>query len=75
MVISLQRLGVEVHAADRYADAPAMQVAHFSYALNMADAAELKQLIQKFSRISLFLKLKRLRQKYWLKSKNRILQL
>lgn len=47
VVISLQRLGVEFHAADRYADAPAMQVAHFSYALNMADAAELKQLIQK----------------------------
>ncbi|WP_180053874.1 formate-dependent phosphoribosylglycinamide formyltransferase [Acinetobacter sp. YH12236] len=47
VVISLQRLGVEVHAADRYADAPAMQVAHFSYALNMADTAELKQLIQK----------------------------
>lgn len=47
VVISLQRLGVEVHAADRYADAPAMQVAHFSYTLNMADAAELKQLIQK----------------------------
>ncbi len=47
VVISLQRLGVEVHAADRYADAPAMQVAHFSYALNMSDAAELKQLIQK----------------------------
>lgn len=47
VVISLQRLGVEVHAADRYADAPAMQVAHFSYALNMADAAELKRLIQK----------------------------
>nr|WP_218949325.1 formate-dependent phosphoribosylglycinamide formyltransferase [Acinetobacter sp. YH16038] len=47
VVISLQRLGIEVHAADRYADAPAMQVAHFSYALNMADAAELKQLIQK----------------------------
>ena len=47
VVISLQRLGVEVHAADRYADAPAMQVAHFSYTLNMADAAELKQFIQK----------------------------
>ena len=46
VVISLQRLGVEVHAADRYADAPAMQVAHFSYTLNMADATELKQLIQ-----------------------------
>jgi phosphoribosylglycinamide formyltransferase 2 len=45
VVISLQRLGVEVHAADRYADAPAMQVAHFSYALNMADPQALKNLI------------------------------
>ena len=47
VVISLQRLGVEVHAADRYDHAPAMQVAHFSYTLNMADATELKQLIEK----------------------------
>ncbi|MBO6152150.1 MAG: formate-dependent phosphoribosylglycinamide formyltransferase [Acinetobacter sp.] len=47
VVISLQRLGVEVHAADRYDHAPAMQVAHYSYTLNMADAEELKQLIQK----------------------------
>lgn len=46
VVISLQRLGVEVHAADRYDRAPAMQVAHFSYTLNMANAEELKQLIQ-----------------------------
>jgi phosphoribosylglycinamide formyltransferase 2 len=45
VVISLQRLGVEVHAADRYQHAPAMQVAHFSYTLNMADAKELKELI------------------------------
>lgn len=47
VVISLQRLGVEVHAADRYENAPAMQVAHFSYALNMADPTELKALIEK----------------------------
>ena len=47
VVISLQRLGVEVHAADRYENAPAMQVAHFSYALNMADPIELKALIEK----------------------------
>jgi phosphoribosylglycinamide formyltransferase 2 len=47
VVISLQRLGVEVHAADRYDHAPAMQVAHYSYTLNMADAEELKQLIEK----------------------------
>lgn len=45
VVISLQRLGVEVHAADRYDHAPAMQVAHYSYTLNMADAVKLKQLI------------------------------
>ena len=45
VVISLQRLGVEVHAADRYDHAPAMKVAHQSHTLNMADPAELKQLI------------------------------
>lgn len=45
VVISLQRLGVEVHAADRYDHAPAMQVAHFSHVLNMADPQQLKQLI------------------------------
>jgi phosphoribosylglycinamide formyltransferase 2 len=47
VVISLQRLGVEVHAADRYDHAPAMQVAHYSHTLNMADAAELRQLIER----------------------------
>ncbi|WP_171406433.1 formate-dependent phosphoribosylglycinamide formyltransferase [Acinetobacter cumulans] len=46
VVISLQRLGVEVHAADRYDHAPAMQVAHYSHTLNMADPTELKQLIE-----------------------------
>ncbi len=46
VVISLQRLGVEVHAADRYDHAPAMQVAHYAYTLNMADPAELKKLIE-----------------------------
>ena len=46
VVISLQRLGVEVHAADRYNHAPAMQVAHFSYTLNMADPSALKALIE-----------------------------
>lgn len=45
VVISLQRLGVEVHAADRYDNAPAMQVAHHAYTINMADAEELKKLI------------------------------
>lgn len=46
VVISLQRLGVEVHAADRYDHAPAMQVAHYTHTLNMADATALKQLIE-----------------------------
>ncbi|QIO06162.1 formate-dependent phosphoribosylglycinamide formyltransferase [Acinetobacter shaoyimingii] len=46
VVISLQRLGVEVHAADRYDHAPAMQVAHYSYTLNMAEPVELKKLIE-----------------------------
>lgn len=46
VVISLQRLGVEVHAADRYANAPAMQVAHFSHVLTMNDAQALKDLIE-----------------------------
>ena len=46
VAISLQRLGVEVHAADRYDHAPAMQVAHFSYTLNMTDPVELRQLIE-----------------------------
>ncbi|AXI02616.1 formate-dependent phosphoribosylglycinamide formyltransferase [Aquirhabdus parva] len=47
VAISLQRLGVEVHAADRYADAPAMQVAHQSHVLTMTDAVALKALIEK----------------------------
>lgn len=46
VVISLQHLGVEVHAADRYDHAPAMQVAHYSYTLNMANPVELKKLIE-----------------------------
>lgn len=47
LVISLQRLAVEVHAADRYADAPAMQVAHFSYQLDMTNPEQLQQLIDR----------------------------
>ncbi|WP_290889783.1 formate-dependent phosphoribosylglycinamide formyltransferase [Arenimonas sp.] len=45
VAIELQRLGVEVIAADRYADAPAMQVAHRSHTLNMLDPAALRDLI------------------------------
>src|SRR6478672_2087231 len=39
VAIELQRFGVEVIAADRYADAPAMQVAHRCHTLNMLDPA------------------------------------
>ena len=45
VAIELQRLGVEVIAADRYADAPAMQVAHRSHALDMLDPEALAALI------------------------------
>lgn len=46
VAIELMRLGVEVIACDRYANAPAMQVAHRSYVLNMLDADELRKVIE-----------------------------
>lgn len=45
IAISLQRYGVEVIAVDRYANAPAQQVAHRSYVIDMTDAEAVKQLI------------------------------
>ena len=45
VAIELQRLGVEVIAADRYAYAPAMQVAHRSHVLDMLDPAAIRALI------------------------------
>ena len=45
VAIELQRLGVEVIAADRYDSAPAMQVAHRCHTLNMLDPAALRDLI------------------------------
>lgn len=45
VVIALQRLGVEVIAVDRYADAPAHQVAHRSHVINMTDPEQLRALI------------------------------
>ncbi|WP_125077216.1 formate-dependent phosphoribosylglycinamide formyltransferase [Pseudoxanthomonas sp. SGT-18] len=47
VAIELQRLGAEVVAADRYADAPAMQVAHRSHVLDMLDTFALRELIAK----------------------------
>lgn len=45
IAISLQRYGVEVIAVDRYANAPAMQVAHRSHVIDMTDASAVKALI------------------------------
>ncbi|MFC5576477.1 formate-dependent phosphoribosylglycinamide formyltransferase [Lysobacter niabensis] len=45
VAIELQRLGVEVIAADRYADAPAMQVAHRNHVLDMLDGAAIRALV------------------------------
>ncbi|NCV28362.1 MAG: formate-dependent phosphoribosylglycinamide formyltransferase [Nitrosomonadales bacterium] len=47
VIISLQRLGMEVIAVDRYENAPGHQVAHRAYTIDMTDADALEQLIQK----------------------------
>lgn len=46
VVIELQRLGCEVIACDRYANAPAMQVAHRSHVFSMLDGAELRRVVE-----------------------------
>ncbi len=46
VAIELQRLGVETIAADRYANAPAMQVAHRSHVLDMLDGAALRRVVE-----------------------------
>lgn len=46
VAIECQRLGLEVIAVDRYADAPAMHVAHRSHVINMLDGTALKQLVE-----------------------------
>jgi len=46
VAIEAQRLGVEVIAVDRYADAPAMQVAHRSHVISMLDRDALKKVIE-----------------------------
>ena len=46
VVIALQRFGVEVIAVDRYADAPAMQVAHRAHAIDMLDGDALRAVIE-----------------------------
>jgi phosphoribosylglycinamide formyltransferase 2 len=48
VVIALQRLGVEVIAVDRYANAPAHQVAHHAAVVNMADREALMAVIEQY---------------------------
>ena len=45
VIISLQRLGIEVIAVDRYPDAPGHQVAHRSHVIDMTDGKTLAELI------------------------------
>lgn len=47
VAIECQRLGLEVIAVDRYENAPAMQVAHRSYVINMLDGQTLRALIER----------------------------
>ncbi len=47
LCIAFQRLGIEVIALDRYPDAPAMQVAHRSYVVEMLDGKALRKIIEK----------------------------
>lgn len=46
VAIELQRYGVEVIACDKYAGAPAMQVAHRCHVFNMLDGAELRRVVE-----------------------------
>lgn len=46
VIIALQRLGVEVIAVDRYANAPGHQVAHRAHVIDMTDAQALCQLVE-----------------------------
>jgi phosphoribosylglycinamide formyltransferase 2 len=46
VAIELQRFAVEVIAVDRYANAPAMQVAHRSHVIDMLDGAALRAVIE-----------------------------
>src|ERR1700685_3264144 len=47
VIIELQRLGVETVAVDRYANAPAAQVAHRAHVIDMTDAKALRALVEK----------------------------
>ncbi len=46
VTIEAQRFGVEVIAVDRYAHAPAMQVAHRAHVINMLDGTEVRRVVE-----------------------------
>jgi len=46
VAIEAQRFGIEVIAVDRYADAPAMQIAHRSHVISMLDGAALRRVVE-----------------------------
>jgi phosphoribosylglycinamide formyltransferase 2 len=47
VIIEAQRLGVETIAVDRYEHAPAMQVAHRSYVIDMLDRQALRDIVER----------------------------
>jgi phosphoribosylglycinamide formyltransferase 2 len=47
VAIELQRFGCEVIAVDRYANAPAMQVAHRAHVINMLDGGALRAVVER----------------------------
>lgn len=65
VAIELQRYGVEVIAVDKYANAPAMQVAHRSHVLSMLDGEALRKSLSKSVLIISFLRWKPSLQTHW----------
>src|SRR4051812_39223860 len=47
VIIEAQRLGMVTIAVDRYENAPAMQVSHRSYVIDMLDAQKVREVIEK----------------------------
>ncbi len=46
VILEAQRFGIETIAVDRYANAPAMQVAHRSHVIKMLDGAEIRRIVE-----------------------------
>ena len=77
VAIELQRYGCEVIAIDRYDNAPAMQVAHRSYSIDMLDEKALRSIIEKEKPNLIVPEVEALRLMFWwiLKTKGLILYL